>query len=260
MPQYKVALITGAGMGIGRALALELAAKGTAIAAIDIEEESLRSLAAELGQRPMAWGIADVADAAGLKNKVEELEKQLGPIDLCIANAGIGTETSALSLDAAAMARIIGVNLIGVSNTLAAVLPGMLARKHGHLVAISSVASFRGMPRMLGYCAAKSGVNAIMEGLRVEVKDHGIVATTICPSWIRTRMTDQIDVHMADRMNPDEAARHIVWAIERRLPFYAFPRKMVWRLRLLGCLPLFVQDYLIGKLLIKPRKHAKKMS
>jgi short-subunit dehydrogenase len=253
MSPHKVALITGAGSGIGRALAVELAGKGTAIAAIDIREDGLRSLAEELAKNNCrcAWGLADVTDAPGLKAKTQELEKDLGPIDLLIANAGVGSETSALALDAAEMARIIGVNLIGVSNTLAAVLPGMLARKCGHLVAISSVASYRGLPRMLAYCASKSGVNAIMEGLRVEVTEHGLFATTICPAWIRTPLTAQIDLPMEDLLEPDEAARRIVKAIERRLPFYAFPRKMVWRLRLLRCLPLRWQDNLIRKMMGK---------
>src|SRR5437764_652078 len=142
MTQFKVALITGAATGIGRALALELARKGTAIAALDIREEGLRSLAEEIAKVNCrcAWQVADVTAGEDLKNKTAELEKELGPIDLLIANAGIGSETSALRLDTAAFARIIEVNLIGVANSLAAVLPGMLERKHGHLVAISSVA------------------------------------------------------------------------------------------------------------------------
>jgi short-subunit dehydrogenase len=248
---YKVALITGAGNGIGRALALEFAAKGTAIAAVDIREDSLRSLAREVAAKscPIAWRIADVTDAAALKINSAELEKELGPIDLVIANAGIGSETSALRFDAAAIARIIGVNLIGVSNSIAAVLSGMLTRKCGHVVAISSVASYRGLPRMLAYCASKAGVNALMEGLRVEVKGHGVDVTTICPAWIRTAMTAQIDLPMENLMEPAEAARLICRAIEQRLLFYAFPRKMVWRLRLLRWLPLKWQDHLIRKMM-----------
>ena len=251
MTRYQVALITGAASGIGRALAVELAAKGTAIAAVDLQEDGLRSLAEELGKKNqrVAWAVADVTDAPGLQATTLELERQLGPIDLLIANAGIGSETSALKLDAAAMARIIGVNLIGVSNSLAAVLPGMLERKRGHLVAISSVASFRGMPRMLGYCASKSGVNALMEGLRVEVRDHGLFATTICPAWIRTPMTDQVKAPMEGILEVDVAAKLMVQAIERRVPFFAFPRKMVWRLRWLRWLPLTWQDNLIAKML-----------
>jgi short-subunit dehydrogenase len=251
MPSYKVALITGAASGIGRALALELAGKGTAIAALDIAEDGLRSLAQEFAAKKwrMAWRIADVTDAAGLKTKTAELAGELGPIELLIANAGIGSETSALRFDAAEIARIIGVNLIGVSNTIAAVLPGMLERQAGHVVAISSVASYRGLPRMLAYCASKSGVNALMEGLRVEVHGYGLHVTTICPAWIRTPLTAQIDVRMENLLEPGDAARMIVMAIERRLPFYAFPRKMVWRLRLLRWLPLSWQDSMIRKMM-----------
>src|SRR5262245_25876477 len=248
---YRVALITGAGSGIGRALALELASKGTAIVAIDVEETGLDSLAKEFRSKNyrLAWRLADVADAAALATKTAELENELGPVDLLIANAGIGSETSALKYDPAMVARIIGVNLIGVSNSIAAVLPGMLARKVGHLVAISSVASYRGLPRMIAYCASKSGVNGLMEGIRAEVKGQGIIATTICPSWIRTPLTTQIDLPMENLLEPDEAARLIVRAIERKLPFYAFPRKMVWRLRLLRCLPSRWQDDWIRKMM-----------
>jgi short-subunit dehydrogenase len=253
MSQYKVALITGAGSGIGRAIALELAGKGTGIAAIDVAEPGLRSLADEFRKenRPFAWRCADVSDATGLKLMAADLEKELGPTELLIANAGIGSETSAVRFDAAVIARIISVNLIGVSNSIAAMLPGMLERKSGHVVAISSVASFRGLPRMLAYCASKSGVNALMEGLRVEVKRHGVFVTTICPAWIRTPLTDQVDLPMENLLEPEVAARMIVRAIERRLPFYAFPRKMVWRLRLLRCLPLSWQDDLIRRMMRK---------
>src|SRR5207244_640802 len=108
MSLYNVALITGAGAGIGRALALELSRKGTAIAAIDQREEGLRALAQEIASKNgrCAWRTGDVTAAADLKDKTAELEKELGPIDLLIANAGIGSETSALNLDAATFARI----------------------------------------------------------------------------------------------------------------------------------------------------------
>ena len=254
MSSFKVALITGAGQGIGRALALELAGKGTAIAAVDIREDGLRTLAGEpaLADIPYAWRIADVTDAPALERQAAALEAELGPVDLLIANAGIGIETSALAFDPAAFADVINVNLTGVANSIAAVLPGMLERKHGHLVAISSVASYRGLPRMLGYCASKSGVNALMEGVRVEVGHQGVTATTICPSWVRTAMTEQIDMPLENILEPAEAARRIVEAIERRVPFYAFPRKMVWRLRLLRWLPAAWSDHLIRKMMRLP--------
>src|SRR5262245_45282079 len=160
---YQTALITGAASGIGRQLALQLANDGVAIAALDRNAAGLQSLADQLsGQRSRCeWSVADVTKADELGLTVRTLEQQLGPTDLLIACAGVGLETSALDYRADTMNAVLNVNLLGVSNSIAAVLPGMLARRRGHLVALSSMASFLGLPRMLGYCASKSGVNAI---------------------------------------------------------------------------------------------------
>jgi short-subunit dehydrogenase len=249
----KVALITGAGSGLGRELARKLSEEGAAIAAVDRRAEGLTSLHAELtgAQRRMAWAVVDVTDFAALHEAVGKLADQLGPIDLLIASAGIGLETSALCLYAEDMAAVIQVNLIGVANSIAAVLPAMLKRRQGHIVAISSLASFRGVPRMLGYCASKAGVNALMEGLRVEVKPYDVAATTICPGWIRTPMTANIRGPMPQLMDVGLAARHILGAIRRRERFFAFPRALAWRLRVLGWLPASISDWMISSMLRK---------
>jgi short-subunit dehydrogenase len=244
-----VALITGAGSGIGRGLARVLANEGYAIAAVDRVEEGVRALADELTaqQKRSAWGVADVTDAAALAQATRDLEAKLGPIDLMVANAGIGIETSGLSFDAADMAKVINVNLIGVSNSIAAVLPGMLQRKRGHLVGISSIASYRGLPRMLGYAASKAGVNSIMDGLRVELKGCGVHVTTICPGWIRTPLTEKIEGELDHILDVEDAVREIAWAIRTKQTFYTFPRVMRWSLRLLTCLPRSWQDWYIRR-------------
>ncbi len=246
-----VALITGAGSGIGREFARRLAADGMAIAAIDCKAEGLAELEAELsGQsRQIACEVADVTDGPLLLEKVAALEQRLGPIDLVIASAGVGLETSGLSLRMDDLQAVIGVNLLGVANSAAAVLPGMIKRRSGHIVAISSLASFRGVPRMLAYCASKSGVNAFMDGLRVEVRPYGIFTTTLCPGWIRTPMTAHINGPMPGLMDVDYAVGRMLHAIRRRKAFYAFPRSMTWRLRFLGWLPRGVADWLIGRTL-----------
>jgi short-subunit dehydrogenase len=246
----RVALITGAGSGIGRELARTLARQGVAIAAIDRKADGLVPLAEELTaqKRSMAWEVADVTDAITLRKKVGDLEQRLGPVDLLIANAGIGLETSALCLQAEDVSAVIGVNLLGVTNSIAAVLPGMLKRRQGHIAAISSLASFRGVPRMLAYCASKAGVNAFLDGLRVEVRGHNIAVTTICPGWIRTPMTDQIRGPRPEMMDAAAAAERIVAAIHRRVPFYAFPRSFAWRIRLLNWLPCAVGDWLVARM------------
>src|SRR5437899_455725 len=125
----QIALITGAGSGLGRQLALALAADGLSIAGLDIQPDGLQTLEQELRNRGTACAseTADVTDAVGLQKAVGTLETRLGPVDLLIASAGIGYETSALAYDAAAFAAIMQVNLLGVSHSIAAVLPGMLA-------------------------------------------------------------------------------------------------------------------------------------
>jgi len=245
----KVALVTGAGRGLGRALALALAAEGTTVAAIDLNAEALRRLAEELGGKRVAWAVADVTDRPGFRAAVDGLEQRLGPVELMIANAGIGMETPGVTFPAEAIEAVIRVNLIGVVNSIEAVLAGMVKRQSGHLVALSSLASFRGLPRMAGYCASKAGVNAVMDALRVELKPHGIAVTTICPGWINTPMTANLDVPKPHLMEAAEAARRIVNAIRRRRPFYAFPPAAARRLRLLRWLPSRVSDWLLYRVL-----------
>jgi NAD(P)-dependent dehydrogenase (short-subunit alcohol dehydrogenase family) len=240
----RTVLITGAGSGIGRQLALNLAAEGAAIAAVDRVPEALDTLEREMAGKPFARAVADVTDRATLREAVTGLEGSLGPPDLLIASAGIGSETSALDFKAEAIEDLIRVNLLGVANSIEAVLSGMIERQSGHLVAISSLASYRGLPKMAGYCASKAGVNALLDSLRIELKPVGIAVTTICPGWIRTPLTANVEAAQPFLMELDDAAGHILGAIRRRLPFYAFPRRAVRRVRLLRWLPSGLSDWL----------------
>jgi len=189
-------------------------------------------------------GITSVTDREALHKAVAQVVQRLGPVDLLIANAGIGIETSALAFRAADIEAQVRVNLIGVANSVEAVLPGMLERKRGHLVVISSLASYRGLPKMLGYCASKAGVRSLFDGLRVELTPLGIDCTTICPGWIRTPLTANIDVPQPFLMEVDYAVRKIVEAIRRKRAFYAFPAPAARRVRLLSWLPARLSDWM----------------
>jgi short-subunit dehydrogenase len=247
--QNRVALITGAASGLGRQLALTLARQGALIAGVDRQAEGLAQLEAELPGPGKATALADVTDPASLHQAVKQLETRLGPVDLLIASAGIGKETSALNYHAATIEEIIKINLVGVVHSVDAVLPGMLERKRGHLVAISSVASFRGFPRMAGYCASKAGVNALFDSLRIELKPLGIDVTTICPCWVRTPMTANLQIPTPDILEVEDAAQQIVQALKRRDPFFAFPAKAASRARLAGMLPSRLSDWLVSRLM-----------
>src|SRR5262245_14522249 len=109
----QVILITGAGSGIGRQLALNLAAEGARIGAVDVLEDGLKSLGEELAGKSYEWAVADVADLTALRAAVQSLESRVGPTDVLIANAGIGRETSGLAFRAKDVAAQIQINLIG---------------------------------------------------------------------------------------------------------------------------------------------------
>jgi NAD(P)-dependent dehydrogenase (short-subunit alcohol dehydrogenase family) len=243
----KVVLVTGAASGIGKQLTLQLLQEGAAVAAIDCNEKTLGGLAAEQVGKRFAWRVSNVTQRSSLEAAVGQLTQELGPIDVAIANAGIGIETSATRLRPEDIEAQIQVNLIGVSNTVGAVLPAMLKRKSGHLVAISSLASYRGLPFMLGYCASKAGLNALMDGLRVELKPHGIAVSTVCPGWVRTPLTANIGLPISSLMDVDYAARRILDVVRKRKAFSAFPAKTLWRVRLLRWLPCTLSDWMTSR-------------
>ena len=247
----RVVLITGAASGIGRQLAHLLRREGARIAALDLSAAGLAALETELknaGGR-CATAVADVTDPSAVRQAVSLLESQLGPTDLLIASAGVGQETSAEAFSAEDFGRLIEVNLIGVANSIAAVLPGMRERRRGHLAALSSLASYRGLPRMAGYSASKAGVNALMDSMRVELRTYGIVCSTICPGWIRTPMTATLNLPNLPMLEVEDAADRILAALRRGKAFVAFPAGNVWQVRLLRYLPRPLADWLANRVL-----------
>src|SRR5262245_29104737 len=244
--QPQVALVTGAGSGMGRQLVIDLCRRGWKVAGIDQNRQGLEELEQDLaceGQH-FSWAEADVTQARPLAEAVARLEACPGPTDLLIASAGVWAETHAVGMDPESIARIIGINLVGVSNTIAAVLPGMLARQQGHVVAISSLASYRGLPGQMGYCASKAGLNALMQSLWLDVKNHGVLVTTICPG--HTRTPQAVGIHKDAYLMPvEKAAGAILAAIDRRKRFHSFPRTVAAQLRLMRLLPAWLQEWLL---------------
>ena len=137
---------------------------------------------------------------------------------------------------------IIQVNLIGVANSVAAVMPGMIQRRQGHLVALSSLASFRGVPTLAGYWASKAGVNALMDSLRCDLRGSGVGVTTLCPGFIRTPMTTQLENSGIPMMDLDVAVSRMIEAIRKRKTFVAFPAGTAWQLRIMNHLPRRLAD------------------
>lgn len=249
MTEFKgqVVLITGAGSGIGRSLATRLLRAGAAVGAIDRDPQSLESLRHEADSGRLAIAIADVTDPHHLSETVCRLETELGPTDRLIANAGIGMATGFWQFNPSDFAAVVRVNLLGVAHSVAAVLPGMMQRRRGHIVGISSLASYRGLPLMSAYCASKSGVNAMLESLAVEVAPFNIDVTTICPGWIRTPLTQAIQSPMPGIIDLGTAVDQMIRMIAQRRRHAAFPRRTAMVVRLLRWLPPAWSDRLISR-------------
>ena len=244
----KVVLLTGAANGIGRASAVALAARGFRLGLVDRDPDALSSAADEAsrGETRVVARVADVCDGGALREAVREFEETLGPVDVLLPCAGVGGVTSVLDLDVDGFRRMLDVNVIGVARAIEAVLPGMFARKAGHVVGISSVAGFRGMPWMPGYSASKAALTTYLEALRPALKRRGVRVTTVYPGFVRTAMTR--DTPFRDpvpMLEPDQAARHIVRAVLKAPRDYVFPLSTALGMGLLKRLPNGVYDRLM---------------
>src|SRR5688500_5048701 len=228
----KVIFLTGASSGIGEALALELAKRGAILGLVARREEMLRELASrcEAGGGVARVFACDVTDGVELVRAADRLRNEFSRIDMLIANAGIGgnnVETRALDPDA--VKKVIDINLLGAANAVHAVLPQMLKRGEGHLVAISSLAGFRGLPKSAAYSASKAGMTAFFESVRLDVQHKGVAVTIIQPGFIKTPLTAGRENKMPFLMGLDDAIPHFIRAIEKKKKFAAFPWQQIGR-------------------------------
>jgi short-subunit dehydrogenase len=238
----QVAVITGASSGIGWALARELAARKCRVGLLARRLELLDQLAGEIRQAggTAETAAADVADQEQTLAAVHDLRGRLGPIDLLVANAGVGAPTILEPFNVGQVEQMFRVNLLGVIYSIAAVLPEMLRRRQGHLAAVSSLGAYKGMPGESAYCASKAAVNTYLEGLRIQLREYGIAVTTICPGFIKTPMTDVNKFAMPGLMSAEKAARKIAGALARRRKVYNFPWRTTWLVKFTRWLPDWV--------------------
>lgn len=237
--ETKVAFITGASTGIGRELALRLAAEGYELGLAARRQNLLEDLGNELAAKGHKAAIypCDVRDHEAIEQAVHDCEAELGPIDLLVANAGVAGDLSVKNFDVAKARQIYEVNVIGLMQTVAAVLPSMIKRRSGHIVGISSLASYTSFPRNYVYCASKAAVNAHLEGLRLELLPYGVHVTVICPGFIKTPMTADVRFPMPFLMPVEAAVERILKAIEQKKAKFNFPLPLYLMTRLAAHLP-----------------------
>jgi short-subunit dehydrogenase len=244
----KVVLITGASSGIGRGLGVELARRGAAVGLLARRVDSLEEIVAEIesaGGRAIALP-ADVTCPDEVRSAACALRRKFGYIDVLIANAGVGATTYAVDLCEKEVAELIKVNVIGVVNSVTAVMPHMIQRGQGHLVAISSLASYRGLPKSAAYCASKAAVSALFESLRIDLIGTGIDVSIIHPGFIKTPLTAGRK-RMPYLMELDDAVNKMVHAIEKRKKSYAFPWQLANIVRACMLLPIPLYDWIAAR-------------
>ena len=193
----RVAFVTGAGRGIGRAIALRLAEAGAQVAVTDADEATARAVAAECGAgrpvRARALGLrVDVTDPASVREAVARTGQTLGPIDVLVNNAGWDKMEPFLESSEETWERVIAINLKGVLNCVKAVLPGMVERGRGRIVSISSDAARVGSSGEAVYAAAKAGIIAFSKTVAREVARQQINVNVVCPGPTNTDLFREV--------------------------------------------------------------------
>lgn len=189
--QGKTALITGAGRGIGRGIAVAFAKQGCDVALAARSLNELQETAGEvkrLGRRALV-SQCDVTDRVAVKQAVADALAQFGNIDILVNNAGYACFKPFESLTADEWQRSLDVNLMGPVHFIQAVLPSMIARREGRIINISSVAGLKPIAGQSAYCAAKSGLNALTKVLAMELRPHKIAVHAICPGGVDTKLS-----------------------------------------------------------------------
>lgn len=247
MTRQGLVWITGASSGIGAALAREMAAAGWQVAASGRNRERLDAVRAEAPDAIHAF-VLDVTDTQANEAAAAEIEQQLGPIDIAVFNAGVGSQFNATRFDAADVQDRMDVNYGGTVNGIGAVLPRMLERGRGQIAMTASVAGFRGLPGGAPYSASKAAMIALAEGLKLDLEGHGIAVSVITPGFVRTPMTDKNRFPMPFMIDVEDAARRIRRGLEAKRFEITFPRRLSYSVKLLQRLPYALYFPIIRRL------------
>jgi 3-oxoacyl-[acyl-carrier protein] reductase len=198
----RVALVTGAAQGIGRAIALALAEVGADVAGGDIALEKLRGVAKEieaLGRKVLALHL-DVSSPNSVKEAVDKILQAFGKIDILVNNAGITKDNLLMRMKPEDWDLVLRVNLNGAFHCTRAVLPGMVKQRYGRIINIASVVAQAGNPGQANYIASKAGIIGLTKAVAAEVGSRNITVNAIAPGFIATAMTENLPETVRQRM------------------------------------------------------------
>ena len=198
------ALVTGGSRGIGRAIAMSLCNAGATVSVLGRDRAALEAVVAAGHAHQVV--VADVADQAAVTAAIGEAAT-LKPIDILVANAGAAESAPFTKTDAAQFRRMLDINLMGVVHAAQAVLPGMIARRSGRIIAVASTAGLKGYAYVSAYTAAKHAVVGLVRSLALEVASKGVTVNAVCPGFTETDLVaSSLDTIMAKTGRSRDAA------------------------------------------------------
>jgi short-subunit dehydrogenase len=246
-----VAWVTGAGTGIGRALAKRLAEEGWVVAASARTARDLDSLAAEVPGRITSFQL-DVTDEKAAAETGALIESTLGPVDLAVLNAGAYFPTTATNFSVGNFRKTVDLNLMGVVNCMGPIVPGMVERRSGHIAVMGSQTAFVGLPTAASYGATKAALNSMAEAFKPDFDQYGVTITVINPGFVKTPATDKNRFPMPFLIGTDEAVDAIMRGLDAKRFSINFPWRMVASIRLLAALPQALRFAVTRGMLPKP--------
>jgi short-subunit dehydrogenase len=248
MTQTRTALVTGASSGIGATLARLLASQGTQVALCARRADALEEVRASIESDGGAAHVypLDVTDPTAVHDVLRKADDDLEGIDLVVANAGIHKGRWSGKLKWADVEPTLRVNVMGSTATLLTLLPRMLERKRGHLVGVSSLAAYRGLPKQAAYCASKAYLSTFLESLRLDLRKTEVAVTDIRPGYVKTPLNAGNEA-LPFTIDVETAAREIVSAIRRKKAVHAFPITTATFTRSMSTLPAGMYDLLASK-------------
>ena len=232
---WKTVWITGASTGIGRELALRLARDG-AVVAVSARSADLLAELAKSHANIRAYPL-DVGDVAAVNGTANRIERELGPIDLAVLNAGIWRMMTVTDFSVERSKESMNVNYFGVVNALEPVMRAMVARGQGHIAFVSSVAGYRGLMKGAAYSPTKAALIALAEALYPHITRKGVKLTIICPGFVETPMTSVNTFPMPFIISVEDAAARIHNGLLRGKYEIVFPLRMMLLMKTLRMMP-----------------------
>lgn len=246
--QGRVVAITGGAQGIGAATATALVTAGARVAIGDLDVRRAERTAAELGNRVVASRL-DVTDPEAFTEFLDTVERELGPVDVLINNAGIMPLATVEQEDDTATDRQLEINLRAVIHGTRQAVRRMRPRGHGHIVNIASMAGKSGFPGGATYCATKHGVVGFSESVHMELRGSGVAVSCVMPAVVRTELASGLGESPAIRAVTAEDVAAAILATLRRPRFDVYvPRSLDWTGRVIRLLPRRVGERLVRAL------------